>query len=78
MRGYVHWRDLHAFLFYWGVTVRWRRPGNNWRHATVFLKARPPHSGRGGTLSIGTWMTRDGVTERIPKSKRYVLVKVLG
>lgn len=78
VRAYVYWQNVHAFLFHWGVTVRWRRPGNKWQHATMFLKARPRDSGRGGSLSIGTWQTSDGVTERVPKSKRYVMLKVLG
>ena len=78
VRFIAYFRDAHVFLFHWGITIRHRRHGGAWRHWTAFYKPRPMERGRGGTLTFGTWMTSNGVTDRVAKSKKYVLLKVLG
>lgn len=77
VRACVYWRNVHLFVFHWGATIRWRRPGNHWRHVTAYGRARRPGQGRGFLCSFGTWMTENGVTERVPNRKRYVLIKGL-
>lgn len=77
VRFIAYFADAHLFLFHWGITIRHRRRGGRWRHYTLFYKPRPSERGRGGTLTCGTWLTDNGVTDRVAKSKKYLLAKVL-
>lgn len=71
-------RDLHAFAFRWGVTVRVRRDGF-WRHVSLRAKRNPweHYPGRCSyQVELETWVTAPGVVDRVAGSKRYVRVKV--
>ena len=68
----------HLFFYKWGLTYR-RRQGRDWRHFTArmrtgrYAQTRTIHA----IFSVETWKTGDGTTTRIPRTKRYINLKVL-
>lgn len=76
VRLILYWDNVHLFVFHWGCTLRWREERNHWRHTTAFARVREG-DGKGFYASMGTWLTENGTQDRVPLSKRYVVIKGL-
>jgi len=73
-------RDVHVFVFKFGVAVR-VRIGDDWRHFAIRGQSKRFDVGPGlghASIMVETWQTRGGTTTRVPLSKKYVALKILG
>ena len=80
VRVVVYARDAQLFVFRYGVALR-VRIGQDWQHFALRLEGRRFDVGPGfgyGSVRLETWRTSQGVHTRVPLSKKYVALKVLG